>query len=286
MIKTLPSPAQVEALYEEDSESEEDEEPDDIPSSLQDIMDDFLSTYEIHGGRMDAIPGGTSATGKDQLDMLRKEMSRLHVLEAAKRHQEEDAARKGRPEEEEIWTEASSGADKGNKWDVETILSTYSNLENHPRVLRLQSSLNAKSKRKGKEEPASKITIDPKTGFPVVLAPTDRNAQRPLSGRNGDGSDDDDDDGGDSDATMDAEEMNGHKRQTVARSRTETPAEKKARKAAVKEERQARRVEKKTTKESFGQERKRQQKVRQGKLRDAADVSKGNSMGIDVIRLS
>ncbi len=50
-------------------------------------------------------------------------------------------------------------------------------------------------------------------------------------------------------------------RETVTRPKGESTEDKKARKAAVKAERQARRVEKKGTKEAFGNEMKRQKRI-------------------------
>lgn len=50
-------------------------------------------------------------------------------------------------------------------------------------------------------------------------------------------------------------------RETVTRPKGESAEDKKARKAAVKAERQARRVEKKGTKEAFGNEMKRQKRI-------------------------
>jgi len=250
-----------------------------MPSALDDIMDDFLTNYEIHGGKLSEVVGGAGATSDTQLDMVRSGVSKMQILEIAKRQAKEDLRKRGRDDTDEVWSDTRE--DKANRWDCETILSTYSNLENHPRVIRANDAL--RNGRKDKIATDTKISIDPKTGFPVVLKAGEskpRKYQRQII------EEEDEEDGADSDATMDAEEINEARRQTITRAKNETPEEKKARKAAVKEERAGRRAEKRSTKETFGQERRRQQKVKQNKLSQAADVGKGNVRGIEVMRLS
>ena len=281
---------QIEAMYEDDSDEEED-----IPEDLEDLsteqhtqlnnlMDEFLMKYEVLGVKMKPVLGAPDASGAEKLEQLREQFDKMYVLESAKRQEAEERARRKTGvdiDKEDMWVE---DREEGKKWDVETVLSTYSNLENHPRMLRLQGSLDgSKKKRRGLQSitsqassiPPARISLDPKTGFPVVLS-----AESPA---NDQGAAED----GDSDATVDADAINGYaKRQTIARAKDETPEQKKARKAEVKADRQARRVEKKGTKETFGQERKRQIKTQQNRLREAADVAKGNQRGIEVMKLS
>ena len=277
-------------MYEDDSEEEEDEEPadlDDLDAGRQDqfnnIMDEFLNKYEILGGKVAPVLGGdSSATGAQKLEQLRDQLDKMSVLEAVKRQNAEERRSKGRGDLEDLWVEDKEEA---KRWDVETVLSTYSNLENHPKMLRLQGSLNRSKKKKARkaradDETASevssvaptKIAIDPRTGFPLVLDP----------GQGGD-----DDGGADSDATMDADELNAYaKRQAIGRNKAETPEEKRARKNEVKAERQARRQEKSSTKNTFAGERKRQIKTSARQLTQAADVGKGNMRGVEVMKLS
>jgi len=254
-------------------------------------MDEFLGGYEIYGGKMKPVLEG--ATPLDKLGGLRADFSKLKVLESVKRQHVEEQRKKRLGINDDIVMATKD--DKEKKWDVETVLSTYSNLENHPKVLRVQKTLDGRGNRKkgpGSEAssvpsaPPAKIIIDPKTGFPVVVSSsTDANGKRVVEAA--DDPYDNADSDVDSDATVDAEDINaGNKRQTIARSKDETPEEKKARKLEVKKERQARRQEKKGTKEVFGTERKRQQKMKAGKLRDAADIGKDNVRGIEVMRLS
>ena len=155
-------------------------------------------------------------------------------------------------------------------------LGTYSNIENHPRMLKLRGAVTSKAGRdaNAKREQQAKITIDPKTGFPVVIEP----ASTSLDNAESDA---------ESDSTMDAEEMNsGMKRQTIARPKGETPEQKKARKEEAKVEKQSRRQEKKATKEAFGTERKKQMKVKKNQTLNAADVARGNTRNISVMSLS
>lgn len=279
----------IEAMYDDDSEEEEDDEPvdlDDLDAGRQDqfnnIMDEFLNKYEILGGKVAPVLGGhSSATGAQKLEQLRDQLDKMSVLEAVKRQNAEEKRSKGRGDLEDLWVEDKEEA---KRWDVETVLSTYSNLENHPKMLRLQGSLTGSKKKKSRKARAdddtasevssvapTQITIDPRTGFPLVLDPSQR----------------DDDEGADSDATMDADELNAYaKRQAVGRNKDETPEEKRARKNEVKAERQARRQEKSSTKTTFAGERKRQIKTSARQLAQAADVGKGNMRGVEVMKLS
>lgn len=124
--------------------------------------------------------------------------------------------------------------------------ATFSNLENHPRVIKARNS-----------KPVPKIRLDPKTGLPSVVEdkPARKQPQSDSSGT----------DDEDNSRRMSSPVNLGlwadtwtAVRVTIARPKEETAEEKKARKQAVKAERQARRSEKKTTRESFSKETKRQ----------------------------
>jgi protein LTV1 len=124
--------------------------------------------------------------------------------------------------------------------------ATYSNLENHPRLIRARDP-------DAKKKPIPKIHLDPRTGLPSVVTAADTKAPKAKArvsfashSEESDSSDDDD----------------GRPRlETVKRDRNESKDAKKARKAAVKEERQARRADKKATKEMFGAELKTQKRA-------------------------
>lgn len=157
---------------------------------------------------------------------------------------------------------------------------TYSNLSNHPRMLRLRDVRGPKP---------AKITIDPKTGFPLV------DGKSVLEPRGGDDTimeeedEEEEEEFGESRLGLtffplnDTDSMlllcvnNAVIREVIKRPRTETAEEKKARKAAVKAERAVRREEKKGTKEAFNSETKRQKRVQGRRVADggAADIKSG-----------
>lgn len=131
------------------------------------------------------------------------------------------------------------------------LAATYSNLENHPRLIRARQT-----------NPVLKIKLDPKTGLPVVEP-----SGRTRSSSNGE-------------PHVEVVPSRGKLRligrstkhvkitsiftvtqTTTTRSKNETPEEKKARKQAVKQERQTRRADKKASKEQFSAEVKNQQKI-------------------------
>lgn len=134
------------------------------------------------------------------------------------------------------------------------LTATYSNLENHPRLIRARDP-----------KPVAKIILDPKTGLPSVAGPLGKPSPKIKPDRSRVSfKESDDDSGSDTDTqgtltyyfTPDIFNVTLFpvRHQAVARPRDETKEEKKARKAAVKAERQSRRVDKKATKEQFGAE--------------------------------
>lgn len=130
------------------------------------------------------------------------------------------------------------------KWDCESILSTYSNLYNHPKLI---------SEPKGER----KIRINPKTGIPMnVLNNSNKLTAKTL-------------------AQFDLEQNKSLPKgpQSCAesvlsrlsvlsiRNKDESPEEKKNRKHLLKEYRRERRLEKKANAEAFKEEKKRQEKI-------------------------
>lgn len=130
-------------------------------------------------------------------------------------------------EEEELETVVMEAPEE--KWDCETIISTYSNIYNRPRVI---------------EEPQKQklIRVSVRSGIPLDVlpprGPTAKQAER-MSRIN------------DSDLPRAA---------TQPRSREESTEERRVRKQAVREERKERRAEKKANKTAFKQEKVRQEK--------------------------
>ncbi|XP_028635053.1 protein LTV1 homolog isoform X1 [Grammomys surdaster] len=115
------------------------------------------------------------------------------------------------------------------KWDCESICSTYSNLYNHPQLI--------------KYEPKPKqIYLSSKTGIPLNVLPkkglTAKQVERMQMINNSD----------------------LPKVSTQPRSKNESKEDKRARKQAIKEERKERRVEKKANKLAFKLEKRRQEK--------------------------
>uniref|UniRef100_K7G5P3 Protein LTV1 homolog n=1 Tax=Pelodiscus sinensis TaxID=13735 RepID=K7G5P3_PELSI len=130
-------------------------------------------------------------------------------------------------EEEEIITLVIE--EPKEKWDCESILSTYSNLYNHPKLI---------------EEPAKSkpIKISHKTGIPLNILP-----QRGLTAKQTE--------------RMQMIDQNDLPRvSTQPRSKNESSEDRKARKLAIKEERKERRIEKKANKLAFKLEKTRQEK--------------------------
>ncbi|XP_055483706.1 protein LTV1 homolog [Psammomys obesus] len=130
-------------------------------------------------------------------------------------------------EKEETTTVVLQGAKE--KWDCESVCSTYSNLYNHPQLI--------------KYEPKPKqIHLSSKTGIPLSVLPkkglTAKQVER-------------------------MQMINGSdlpKVSTQPRSKNESKEDRRARKQAIKEERKERRVEKKANKLAFKLEKRRQEK--------------------------
>lgn len=121
--------------------------------------------------------------------------------------------------------------EKGEQWDCETILTTYSNLENHPSIIDAPVGRSRKP-----SQPRSVIRLDPRTQAPAEFMPTSSN-QGPSS----------------------AQAVDYGSRRDVTPSRSVRPKDesknaKKARKAAVKEAARERRLLKSEMKKAFGAE--------------------------------
>lgn len=142
-------------------------------------------------------------------------------------------------------TEVSDGGE--NKWDCETILSTYSNLYNHPKMI---------------SEPTKdkKVLMNNKTGIPLdaISKSSKKLSSKSLAKLEKV-----------TDLTQNG--LENHDRcgtiissltSLSVRPKDETPAEKKERKRLVKEQRSERRVERKANTLAFKQERMRQMRMK------------------------
>ncbi|KAJ6520285.1 Low temperature viability protein-domain-containing protein [Mycena sanguinolenta] len=226
---------------DEESEPSEEDADDDAPelitsrADFESMMDEFLNDYEILGRKLKPKLEGDSGAAK--LDTLRRAMGQDERVRTA---------REGEDEEDDDVLMPLDIDDRKDRWDCETILTTYSNLENHPRLIRGRDSDHKKTV-------VPKIHLDPRTGFPTVAADA-KSASKPNNNRVS----------FDSDSNSELSSDNDDDRprvQTIKRNKNESKDEKKARKAAVKEERQTRRAEKKSTKELYGAELKTQKRT-------------------------
>ncbi|KAJ9123752.1 hypothetical protein QFC24_003526 [Naganishia onofrii] len=241
----------------------DEDEPALTREDMEEIMDEFLDEFEIVGNKM--LPKVRGETPAENLDIMRKALMGLdlegsgpaeagtpaadaeYIRKRFLREREEDDN-----EEEEKMPVLSIVGDKKDRWDAETILSTYSNIENHP------AKLSVANKHPKKRTQRSRAAID-------------------------EASDEEDEDSGDDTET----ESTYQQKVTVARPKGETKEERKARKAAVKAERQDRRFEKKTRQELFSGERKKQltkhaQLVSNGK---AADLTVSARDRVNTVKL-
>lgn len=133
---------------------------------------------------------------------------------------------------------------KEKKWDCESILSTYSNIYNHPKLI---------------DEPRkNKIKIDPKTGLPMnTLRGDDKLTAKALAKL-------DDGEGGSASGpkSLCAKSVLSTLSVLSIRPKDETPEEKKERKRLLKEYRNERRIERKANAEAFKEEKKRQTHIK------------------------
>lgn len=121
-------------------------------------------------------------------------------------------------------------AEKGEKWDCETIISTYTNLENHPSIIDAPPSV---KRRPMQRQPV--IRLDPRT-----QAPADFVYQPDAMGS--------------SSQAFDFGSQRDNQSGTSKREKGESKAEKKARKAAVREAARERRALKSEMRKAFGAE--------------------------------
>ncbi|XP_075985562.1 LTV1 ribosome biogenesis factor [Anticarsia gemmatalis] len=187
---------------------------------------------ETHDMLLRAAEDFEESRRRYQLDK-EKEIARIQRLqEIAEESEEEMVTVEVKPQE---------------KWDCETILSTYSNLYNHPKVI---------------DEPKKpkKIQISAKTGLPKdALGNDNKLTVKSLAKFNA--MQDDDGSSDDEDGKTCAESVLSTLSVLSIRPKDESHEEKKERKRLLKEYRKERRIEKKANKEAFKEEKKRQEKI-------------------------
>eukprot|EP00956_Cyclotella_meneghiniana_P019217 scaffold32752_cov42-Cyclotella_meneghiniana.AAC.3 len=132
-----------------------------------------------------------------------------------------------------------------NPWDCESILSTYSNLDNNPVVIGRSSRRNKKKSNKKKnsvdddsvipEDKPVKIQLSNKTGLPLGVFDKPNNAEPEVD-------------------YYDESDTYISVNKGEARNKDESLLEKKARKIAIKDERKVNRIQKKMMREAFREE--------------------------------
>lgn len=125
------------------------------------------------------------------------------------------------------------------RWDCETILTTYSNLENHPRLISESITLKGLAKKRKQQ-----IQLSQKSGLPLNVIPTRQKQEEQVE---------------DSEDEYTDEEEDANEGR--ARPKKETKEEKALRKKLVKQIKQEKRTQKKAMKEAFKNEEREQTKV-------------------------
>lgn len=144
---------------------------------------------------------------------------------------------------------------KQKKWDCESILSTYSNIYNHPKLI----DEPRRSRRSSASTNTAPIQIDPKTGLPTNVLRGGVDGQltaKALANLA------DDSPAAAGPKSLCAKSVLSTLSVLSIRPKDETPEEKKERKRLLKEYRNDRRVEKKANTEAFKEEKKRQTHVK------------------------
>ncbi|ORY42756.1 hypothetical protein BCR33DRAFT_717949 [Rhizoclosmatium globosum] len=203
------------------------------------IFDSFLESTEVVGRKGLVLPKVPESV---KIDAIRDDLRDVTRVTEAMKLSVDETIESGEALDEAMEEEIFRMYPKRpeNKWDVETVLSTYSNIYNHPHMIKDIMT----STRKIKLSKRGPVLVDPNPAPSVVSEEGDE--------------DDDEED----------EVVNKGK----ARTKGESKEEKKARKQAVKEAKKDRRSEKKTTKELFKKETSHQQKAALNKAGQAMFV--------------
>jgi len=154
-------------------------------------------------------------------------------------------------EEEIVAFEVSDdeGGDKKKKWDCESILSTYSNIYNHPKLIDVPS----------KKKKLAKIQVNPKTGLPKNVFDDDQKGKLTVKSLAKLASDEEREQSGPK--SLCAESVLTTLSVLSIRPKDESQEEKRERKKLLKEYRNERRIEKKSNKIAFNEERLRQNMI-------------------------
>ncbi|KAI8325908.1 hypothetical protein GQ54DRAFT_295071 [Martensiomyces pterosporus] len=234
---------QIEAIYEQDEEDSEEERYDENghgvveydsdgnpkPMStrpdFEDVLDEFLSEFELTGKKLQVkVEGGDGAgklgTYRDAFlsENKSRQDGRKDVLAAGMRIIEEDSKRSEKDDDMEL--EMQFREKERTPWDCQTILTTYSTLDNHPATIH-------------EDKRTPKIRVSRKTGFPMVEGASVEHENEDAEMHS-------------SDEEEDVKENKGR-----ARNKGETKEDKRARKQKLKEEKKSRREQKRETRGVF-----------------------------------
>lgn len=241
--------------------SEEEEEEDELDhetaerltrEDLDAILDDFLEHHEVIGGQLKPTLGDRSTTADEKLSMLRVALGEARITD------QDDENEEGlTPASENPFLNPDRLRADREQWDVETIQTTKTNLENHPRTISAAESVATRgtgaSLAPGRvpgmlDDPGMrlpKIRIHPRTGLPQVVGYINKPPTRKSSV--------------DAQANAPSPELSARPvRVTTKRDRNESHEERRARKEAQKIEKQQRRQAKTAVKQVFADEHKRQ----------------------------
>lgn len=184
--------------------------------------------------------------------------------------------------------------DKDDTWDVETVVSTFNNWENHPAEIDVGPALNKPKKKRGKpnvgaaegggDGAANVIRLSEVNGLPVDYVQSRRGKGRGGNGLTaanlaaiGEAAEGEwgSDEGDEEDEEFEGTDFGGEEWRSNIRRKGETAEEKKARKAAVKLGRREARAAKKGLKTTFKQE-----QAEMSKKRPTGDVRQGLSVRV------
>lgn len=306
----------MEQIYEQD-EDPDDDFPDNegdedgnggrfVREDFETILDEFLEKHEVIGGKMWQRLGAPDATPAQKLDILRREVGQAKIHQWLQEKEETI---------EEINKDLESrirvvGLSK-DKWDVETIQTTKTNVSNHPRLLssvtsrssyrpstlaRPGASADSLSNKNVEFESIPKIRVNKRTGVYEIVGWTKQSKLKSDSGSSQasytnsslpitlaalsitDAESDDESHSRPSDDSRDGTETeamyqtHAPRQQTVKRDRNESKEEKRARKEAAKTVKQGRKDEKARRKADFAKERKRQVKIKAGRVQGGGAI--------------
>jgi protein LTV1 len=116
-------------MKEYSGSEEEEEEPELTDPAIQDILNEFLEKMQVKGKRV--IP---LLSPSEQIKVIRDGLSNGLSKEALKKTIQETYQRQEEEyDSQEEWTEPEEP--EKEFWDCQTIISTYSNIYNHPTLL-------------------------------------------------------------------------------------------------------------------------------------------------------